>query len=592
MCMWLRMIRQVCFFFLGIVCVTLSNILYRPVYAGEVSGDIELGAQQGRTSTSDNNDVRTKNQTQRLNLDYSDYLYRPWLADYRLGGTLSESNTVRDSDESTTSLTSYRFNGKLFPYSPFPLTLYAIENDTDVTMQTSPDSSIDTKLYGADLKLDFYTLPTTNLFYYGQTTRSNLVSVLSEQDSSTGGINMFKRWEGLTANLRYENSDYSEKYTARSAQANRLTSSWVYRPSDTLQTSVVYSDYQRKSDNPDATFDPLYSDQDSRSHNVSMLWNPTKRVNIGVYGNYFLDDYEASRREARDGRVNIDYNLTDHLSAFASGYELHTDLNGEAYNSRDKRSGLAYTRAVLFGSLELQGRLSGGRFTRQIESANETQQQDGSFNQTGGRAELGLQMGSLMVSPYYDVNYGYNGQSNIHATKTVQQEKGLRLDGAVLGGRLNGNVSYTTLEQESDMTVNSEQFRSYLNYEHRVLQRATVKLQAGSSYTKGHVENATFTEFTQTENTEVHTSYNRIDYVTPVFGSNVLCSGSYLTENRTNQSGVEEHNKLFDVRFTHQFGKLFSEAGFMRKQSETGGIVTEDSIWFAKVRRDFSFGDK
>lgn len=575
------------------IFLVAGNILQRPAYAGEVSGSVELGMQEATASSSTAEEMDTRSKTQRYSLDYAGYLYRPWLADYRIGGTLSQTDADRDGQENATTLSSYRFNGKLFPYSPFPLSMYLIENQTDVTIQSSPDSTIDSRLYGADLKLDFYTLPTTNLFYYGQTTQSNLSSILSEQDSNTAGINMFKRWGVLTASVRYESSDYSEKYTARSATADRMTSSFVYRPSDTVQTSFVYTDYQRESeyDGP-GSVDPLYSDRASKSHNFSMLWNPRERLNLAVYANYFLEDYESNRREARDGRVNLDYRLTDHLSAFAGSYELRTELNDEKYNSQDNRSGLAYSRAWLFGNLELQGRAGGGYFNRTIDSDSGTERQDGNFYQTGGRAQFNLQAGGLMFSPYYDFNYGYNQQTNIHATKSAQQDTGMHLDGVIGGGRLNGSVSYTVLEQENELIIHSEQFRSYLSYEHRVLQRATARLQAGASYTSGHVENNTFESFTQTEDTGMRTSYTRLDYTTPVFGSNVLCQSSYRHEKRTTRSGLEERNVLIDIRFTHQFGKLFSEAGFMRKESVINGLDSRDSIWFVKLRRDFSFGGK
>jgi hypothetical protein len=404
---------------------------------------------------------------------------------------------------------------------------------------------------------------------------------------------MFKRWEELTANLRYENSDYSEKYTARSANADRLTSSFVYRPSDTLQASLVYTDYQRDADKTETEiFDPLYSDRDSESYNLSMFWNPQERMNLSVYANYFLDDYESSHREAKDGQVNLDYRITNNLSAFVSAYELSTELNGEGYNSHDKRTGLAYSRAELFGNLELQGRLNGGYFTRTTESSFETKLKNDNFYLVGGRVEYSIQSGSLMISPYYDINYGYNQQTKIHATKNTQHDVGLRIDGVIAGGRINGRVSYTRLDQENDLAIRSEQFRSYLSFEHRVLLRATVRLQVGTSYTKGYIENNTFDSFTQNEDTETQTTYSRLDYTTPVFGSGVLFQGSYRFEKRSTQSGFEEQNKLVDIRFTHQFGRLFSEAGFMRKESVINNVDSRDSIWFIKVRRDFSFGSK
>lgn len=592
-CVWLWRFQQVSFVWAGIIFMLVACVLPQLAYAGEVTGSVELGVQEASTSSSGSEEINTVSKTQRYNLDYAAYLFRPWLADYRIGGTFSQTEMDKATQESTTTLSSYRFNGKLFPYSPFPLSMYVIENETDVTIQSNPDSTIDTRLYGADLKLDFYTLPTTNLFYYGQTTRSNLATVMSEQDSNTAGINMFKRWGGLTANLRYENSDYMEHYSDQAAQADRLTSSWVYRPSETLQTSFVYTDYQRESAGEAAdALDPLYSDRANKSHNFSVLWNPQQKLNMSVHANYFLEDYELNRREAKDGRVNMDYRLTDHLSAFVSGYELRTDLNGEEYNSQDRRSGMAYSRAALFGNLELQGRLSGGYFTRTIESIDEIKKQQGEFYQTGVRAELNIQAGSMMVSPYYDINYGYNQQTNVYATTSKQQDTGLRIDGVIWGGRMNGSISNTVLEQENDLTVRSEQFRSYLSYEHRLLQRATVRVQAGTSTTKGHVESNTFDTFTQTEDTDIRTSHGRVDFATPVFGSNVLCNSSYRREKRTTHDGAEEENKLFDIRFTHQFGKLHSEAGVMKKESITKDIESRDSIWFVKIRRDFSFGSK
>lgn len=590
---WLRLVRQVSFVWISILFVIMVNILQRPVFAGELSGSVELGIQEYKTSSSGRKEVKTVDKTQRYNLDYEDYLYRPWLADYHVGGTFSLTDIDRDSQKSETKLTSYRINSKLFPYSPFPLSLYIIENETDIEIQSNPDTTIDSRLYGADLKLDFYTLPTTNLFYYGQTTLSNLSSVLSEQDSATAGINMFKRWEDLTANIRYENSDYSEKYTARSASADRLTSSFVYRPSDTLQASFVHTDYQRNSDKPETViFDPLYSDRESKSHNFSMLWTPQERMNLSIYANYFLEDYEESHREAKDGQANLDYQITDHLSAFGSAYELSTELNGEKYDSHDKRIGLAYSKAELFGNLELQGRMNGGYFNRTTETSVETKEKNDYFYLVGGRVEYNIQLGNLMVSPYYDINYSYNQQTKIHATKNTQHDTGLRLDGVIARGRVNGSVSYTVLDQENDLSIRSEQFRSYLSYEHRVFVRATIRLQAGASYTKGRIEDNTFESFTQTEDTETQTTYTRLDYTTPVLGSGILFQGSYRYEKRTTQSGFKEQNNLVDARFTHQFGKLFTEAGFMRKESVIDNIDSRDSIWFLKVRRDFSFGSK
>ena len=112
---------------------------------------------------------------------------------------------------------------------------------------------------------------------------------------------MKKRWDALTANLRFEQSKYRELLNQARADAGRLSGSLTFRPSADFQASVTTSNYDRTGNNPAIPdVDPLYSDRHSVSDNLMISWNPDSRTKLELSGNTFLEDYDNHTRDAAD----------------------------------------------------------------------------------------------------------------------------------------------------------------------------------------------------------------------------------------------------------------------------------------------------
>lgn len=558
--------------------------------AATLSGSLDLGYQDARQRSAGQEDVMTRIANENLDLNYEGNMLRPWLGTLNLGGTFGRTDTDRNGTDTTTTLESYRLQGKLLPYSPFPLSLYAIENHVDITGQAALADFVTSRQYGADLLLDFRDLPTMTIFHYGQETQSSLSSTRTDQTSATTGVSLTKRWQDLTALLRYEGSGYQEKVSTAEARSDRLSTSWVYRPSGAFQASLVGSLYDRTGNNPTTTIvDPLYSDRENDSANLSLLWNPGSNLNVSASANYFVDDYTGSNRRADDTRLGVSYQLTEHLTTSVSGYTIHTRVNQEQFDGSDTRAGLAYSRQGNWHGAELRGNLAGGYFTRRNEPAStgagDTQ---GGFYQVGGGVQRPLRGATLTVTPYYDLSYDRNRQTMLAEAVTVSHEPGVRADGRLGGGQLTGNVSYRQTKQIDGTEITSEQWRGYLDFNRRLLQRGSMKLQAGYSRTEGRVIGDLYTTFTTEQRTDLKTHYLRGDLTVPLFSTGLMWRNSARADLRETQDGRNELTLSFESNLSHQFGVLFYELGYRGRWNDLDGAASSESLWFLRVRRPFT----
>lgn len=556
------------------------------MWAGSLSGSIELGYQKSKTKSDNQPDIKTRSFTQRYILDYEGILHREWVGDYRIGITLGKTAMERDNQDTDTTLTGYRLQSKLFPRSPFPLSMYLIKNDTKVNTEVGDDSQITTRMFGADLKLDFRTLPTTNIFYYGQETESTLSANRSDQRSTTAGFNMKKRWKDLIGTLRFEHSNYEERLSNADADANRISTSWTYRPSTRFQASLVISDYEREGNNPAVPgVDSLYSDRSTNSSNLSILWNPTAKLNFSINGNYFLEDYEGNNREAVDGRAVLNYRFHKHLTGFLSSYTIRTTLNQETFKSRDHRAGITYARSGKWGGWEWRGNVSAGFFNRDTEPADSTTSMDGEFYQVGGGVNRPWTKGKFTWTPYYDFSVGRNRQSVLAETVSSSQELGARMDGRLSRGQLSGNISYRITRQKDGLEVTSEQLRSHLDYNRQLKRRARLRLQGGYSVNRGKVVDNIFTSFTEEQDTDIRTTYTRVDFSKPISSSGMMWQSSLRLDQKKDQKGQKETGWSLDIRFSHRYGKLFYEFGYNYRVNDLGGIGASESLIFFQTRR-------
>lgn len=559
-------------------------------HAGTLTGSVDLGYERSRLTTADRSQATTT-ANKRLTLDYDDYLYRPWLATYRAGGTWSKTDMKRENADTGYTLSAYRLMGKLFPRSPFPLSLYTIRNDTNVSSAVTGDSKLTTRMVGADLLLDFRTLPTTTLFYQGQETKSTLTGAPSEQTSRTAGVNLRKQWKDLTGQLRHERSSYDERLWQSRAQADRISTSWVYRPSPAFQASVVGSLYDRHGEKAatasTTSADPLYSDRRSDSGNLSLFWNPDDRLNLSASANYFADVYPDSRRRADDMRLAATHRSTPNLSLFASAYTIRTELDAETTDSRDLRGGLNYSRSGTWRTLELRGNASAGYFTRENSPETADGNVHGSFYQLGAGAQRPWQLAAMTLRPYYDLGYGRNQQTAADAATVLSQELGVHADGRAAGGRLSGNASRRETKQKDSLEMFSRQTRAYLDYR-RALGRGSAMLQTGYARTEGRVTDNRFESFTAEQDTQLTTYYGRMEYSAPLFDTGARWRVGGRLDRRRYQDGRAGDMRYLEAVLSQQFGKLYYEAGLNRKDSVFEGMRSGESLVYFRVRRDIS----
>lgn len=572
-----------------IISLACFQITIRVVNAGMIDGSIDFGYKHSQFNSDGRPALTTETFNQRYHLSVSGDMYRSWLGNYRIGGTLAKTDIDGEVNDTETILSAYSLTGKLLPISPFPLSWYYIKNETDVLAKMTDDSEINTSMYGADLHLDFRQLPTTTIFYYGQETDSTLSLGSSEQSSATSGIDMKKRWGSLNANLRYEHSDYDEKISESFANADRLSTSWTYRPSSDFHTSFIASSYNRIGNNPGNNLDPLYSDIINNSSNLSILWNPDKQVNFNISGNYFLEEQKDNSREAKDGRGEFGYRFNDNISLTMSGYAIRTNLNQEEYASNDYRTGLNYNQSAKWFGLELRGNAGVGYFSRETVISNQpVTHDDGSYYQAGAGLSYPWNIDGVVITPYYDFSYGRGKQFAVNDTLYFSQEAGLNADGIFWGGRFNSNVSYRETRQEDGVDVISEQTRAYADYNHSLWKRANTRFQVGYTKIHGEVVDNLFTFFTQEQETDFTTYYGRLDFSTPIIFPGLFWNTSIRVDSKYSQDQESLNTTLVDSRLSQQFGKLFYELGYYSIDSEQGGLNSSENIWFVNIKRTVS----
>jgi hypothetical protein len=559
--------------------------------AGSVSGSLDLNYQDGHSRTDDQESVATRAMSENLNLDYEGSLYRSWVGTLNLGSTFGRTTADRSGVDTTTTLDAYRMQGNLFPYSPFPLAFYAVENRTGIGGDGVAGDGINTRMFGADLRLDFQDLPTTTIFHYGQETTSSLSALQADQSSDTTGVGLKKQWRDATSLLRYEHSDYQEKLSAAEAQADRVTASWTYRPSGAFQASAIGSLYERAGNNPAAqVIDPLYSNRQSDSANLSALWNPGAGVNVSVSSNYFVEDYGASQRRADDARLAADYLLTPNWSLSVSGYTIQTTVDGKQFNSRDARAGATYARHGVWHGAEVRGSLAAGYFIRSnVADSVDGAGMRGGFYQIAGGVERALRGETLTVTPYCDLSYGRNLQTVLAETVTSSQEPGIRADSRVGGGQLTGSVSYRQTRQTDGMEITSRQRRAYLDFSHGLGTRGNFRIQTGYSQTDGQVIDSTFAGFTADSRTDLKTSYLRGDVTAPLLSTGLMWRNSARANVRIGIDGREERTWSFESNLTQQFGMLFYEFGYAGRWNDQNGLGSTESLWYVRARRPFTF---
>jgi len=582
-----RRCQAFCYKCLVLIALACFQVIGRTVHAGTLSGSIDFGYQQSQIASNNQPNTGTATANQRYHLDYEDTLHRSWLGSYRIGGTFANTSMNRDSQNTDTKMSAFRLSGKLLPYSPFPFSWYYMDNDTDITTSSGDDSYLDTRSYGADLRLDFRQLPTMTFFHYGQETASTLTASSSLQQSDTTGITMKKRWDALTANLRFEQSDYKELHNQAHADAGRLSGSLTFRPSADFQASVATSNYDRTGNNPaipDA--DPLYSDRRSVSDNLTISWNPGSRTKLELSGNTFLEDYDNHTRDAADGRASLNYQLNKYLSASASTYSVRTLDNGEHFESDDNRVGLHYSRSRKWRGWEIRENAGGGYFNREaITGAQPAELSRGVYYLLGGGISRPWKRNGFIFTPYYDLGYGHGKQTSVSESSFLSQELGARADGRALGGRLSGNISYHSHRQQDELSVISEQRRAYVDYSRRLPGKTSMRIQVGYTNTHGETFDNLFKKFVQDQETSLDTYYSRIDFSTPIRSLDLIWKTSLRSDYKLDKDQQSENSIVLDTRLSQQIGKLFYETGYYYKNSGYNGVMTSESVWFVNVKR-------
>ncbi len=581
-CLWCK--------WLLFIALTVFQGVGRTVCAGTISGSVDLGYQQNRLQAEGKADTRTTTVSQRYNLDYEDSIYRSWLGSYKIGTSFANTSMSRTGEETDTTLSSYRINGKLLPLSPFPTTWYYINNDTHINTLQGDDSQLDTRAYGVDLSLDFKQLPTTKIFHYGQDSQSTLGSADTLQASRTTGISMDKRWDSLTANLRLEQSGYEELTNNAWADADRLSTSLTYRPSADLQLSMLVSDYNRSGDNPSLPeVDPLYSDRQTSSRNVSLLWNMSQQTNLALRGNYFLENIETSERDAVDGHAAINHRFNDYLSGTISTYSIETLLNQEQFTSLDNRIGFNYSRPFKRNNWEIQGSAGVGYFTR--ETSTQTQPfmlDEGFYYQLTTNLSRPFRSPGFVITPYVNFSYGRGKQTSASESTYLNKEVGTHADGRFAAGRLSGNLSYQTYQQENDLRVYSEQLRAFIDYSRRVGRRANLRAQSGYTRTSGELTDELYGNFTRDPEDWLDTYYMRFEYTTPLLSSGMLWKTSLRADFRQDTQNSVRDTVFLDTRMSQHIGKLFYEFGYYRKNNNLDGIRSTESAVFVNVKRNLN----